>query len=283
MQHPAVLIRSFALRQKGLANKLPAALAVGSQAAALCLTSSYGADLTGRLARWRWIKGETEEMPLLSRRRQPLPAPSFAIRTPWDTKSFYIKFLPVIGAGAAYLPANHPLTRVAERLRDIHLLAMEALVVERHGANSAVAAAFRANSRSSPIPIRVYKCGSPRMDGFTDGNCIAIRDTAVKPHSKTIPHELAHFVLRHVAELQLMQQQEAAAAKQQNSLVFGVMWTALLGTASCVPALSRLPLGGTPGCLVLGALRMYHAAFDPAAGSGVAPHLARASCCGGLC
>jgi hypothetical protein len=77
-----------------------------------------------------------------------------------------------------------------------------------------------------------------------------------------------HFTLRHVAELQLMQQQEAAAAKQQNSLVFGVMWTALLGTASCVPALSRLPLGGTPGCLVLGALRMYHAAIDPAAGSG---------------
>ncbi|KAI3434415.1 hypothetical protein D9Q98_002493 [Chlorella vulgaris] len=156
MQHPAVLIRSFALRQKGLANKLPASLALGSQAAALYLTSSYGADLTGRLARWRWIKGETEEMPLLSRRRQPLPAPSCAIRTPLDTKSFYIKFLPVIGAGAAYLPANHPLTRVAERLRDIHLLAMEALVVERHGANSAVAAAFRANSRSSPIPIRVY-------------------------------------------------------------------------------------------------------------------------------
>jgi hypothetical protein len=100
MQHPAVLTRPFALRQKGLANKLPAALALGSQAAALYLTSSYGADLTGRLARWRWIKGETEEMPLLSRRRQPLPAPSFAIRTPWDTKSFYIKLLPVIGAGA---------------------------------------------------------------------------------------------------------------------------------------------------------------------------------------
>ncbi|KAI3434418.1 hypothetical protein D9Q98_002496 [Chlorella vulgaris] len=233
------------------------------------MPSSQALDLTGMMASCRAPAGGTEEVPLMQRMRYPLPAPSFAASTAWGHDRFYAKFIPRIGAGAAYLPADHPLTREAERLRDIHLAAMEALVVEQHGADSAVAAAFRANVRSRPIPIRVYKCGSPRMYGFTDGNCIAIRDTEATPHKHIIPHELAHVVLRHVAELQLTATHEQKAKLLSDSVTrLDSQRTALLGSTSCLPMLRRLPPGGLHSglhsSLVVGSLRNLAAAVDPA-------------------
>ncbi|KAI3434423.1 hypothetical protein D9Q98_002501 [Chlorella vulgaris] len=210
------------------------------------------------MASWRAPAGGTEEVPLMQRMRHPLPAPSFAASTAW--------------ARAAYLPANHPLTREAERLRDILLLAMEALIVEQHGANSAVAAAFRAKARSRPIPIRVFSCAAGPVAGFTDGfNSIAICDTEAMPHSATIPHELAHVVLRHAVlrtqhpGLNKLPWQTVLTELEADRLA--VLSMAHAGYDPCPAILGRLLASGTrvANWQLLQAELLVIAARDPAA------------------
>jgi hypothetical protein len=147
---------------------------------------------------------------------------------------------------------------------------MEALIMEQHGADSAVAAAFRANVRSRPISIRVFSCASGPVAGFTDGfNSIAIRDTEATPHNAAIPHELAHVVLRHGAERQLTATHEQKAKLLSDSVTrLDPQRTALLGSTSCLPMLRRLPPGGLHSglhsSLAVRSLRNLAAAVDPA-------------------
>lgn len=114
---------------------------------------------------------------------------------------------------------------------DEMLAAAEALIDERHGADSAVAARFREHMAGHAVPICVYRCKENTSGGFACAAGIAVHEDYLTVG--TVAHEVAHVVLCHYAE------RESSLLSQRDVAHSGAKW----GLGSLAWAVASRPTG----------------------------------------